>query len=156
MGTGSFWAEMDVTGLGVPRCSLAAMTGEGGSCNCHCLSSVQWLFEKCFLTDPTMLCPSQIQLRPCSSLWTTSIGSSGSTPTVATAHKGEAGPGLWGVRGKEVGSPRASVWTSDFLLKVQVQLEAGRGPEKSAAYTHHGSQCSCPLPPGPKGAAGPG
>lgn len=90
-----------VTDLGVPRYPPAAVGGKGGSCTCCCLSSVQWLFAKCSLTDQMMLCPAQIQLRPCSSQWTTSIGSSGPTLRVATAHRGETGPGLRGVRGEE-------------------------------------------------------
>ena len=35
-----------------------------------------------------------------------------------------------------------------------IQLEIGRGSEKPAAHTHHGSQRPRPLPPGPKGVAG--
>lgn len=40
-----------------------------------------------------------------------------------------------------------------LLLKVQVQLEAGRSSEKPAAHTHHGGQCPGPLPPRPEGVA---
>lgn len=86
--------------LGVPRHPLAAVGVKSGSDTCSCLSSVQWLFEKCSLTDTIILCPAQIQRRPCSSQWTTSIGSSGLTLRVATAHRGEAGPGLFGVSGE--------------------------------------------------------
>lgn len=137
---------------------LAAVGGEGGSCTCCCLSSVQWLFEKCSLTDQVMLCPAQIQLRPCSFQWTTSIGSSGPTLRVATAHRGEAGPGLRGVgMGEEGRGPEGHNVDLPFVLpKVQVQLEAGRGPEKPAAHAHHVGQCPRPLPPGPEGAAQPG
>lgn len=144
-----------MTELGVPRCPMAVM-GESGSYTCHYLSSVQWLFEKCSLTNQMMLCPVQILPRLYSSPWTTSIGSSGRTPRVAMARWGEAGLGLWGVRGKEVGAPRASAWTSDFLLKVQIQLEVGRGPEKFASDTYHSGQCPCPPSPGPEGTARPG
>ena len=45
----------------------------------------------------------------------------------------------------------------DFLyvpLKVQVQLETGRGSEKPTAHPHHVGQRPRPLPPGPEGVAG--
>lgn len=43
-----------------------------------------------------------------------------------------------------------------FLLKLQVYLEAGRGPEKPASHTHHSSQRPRPLPVSPEGTAWPG
>lgn len=43
-----------------------------------------------------------------------------------------------------------------FLLKLQVYLEAGRGPEKPASHTYHSSQRPSPLPFSPEGAACPG
>lgn len=95
--------------------------------------------EKCSLTDQIMLCPAQIPPRPCSSPWTTSIGSSGRTPREAMAHRGEAGPGLWGVR--EGG------WCSDGMsMDFQFPLE---GTSTIGSWMRPGKICFAHTPQQP-------
>lgn len=75
---------------------------------------------------------------------------------MATAHRGEAEAGLWLGRGKRLGFLDHRADFLLFLLKLQVYLEAGRGPEKPTSHSHHGSQRPSPPPFSPEGRAWPG
>lgn len=72
------------------------------------------------------------------------------------AHRGEAEAGFRLGRGRRLGfkDHRADVLL--FFLKLQVYLEARRGPEKPASHTHHISQRPHPLQLSPEGTTWPG